>query len=429
MAGSCTWLALGILSSVSIFGSVVGCPASEMKLADSRRLPVTWTLDVVSPQPDTANQELVLPGEVRAWYTAPIHSRVAGYVKMWFKDIGARVNTGDVLAEVETPELDQQLERAKHELTKDEAVEALAELTAKRWAALRKLKAVSFEDADEKMGAYKVALAKIVVAKAKVGRLEAFRSFKKIRAPFNGIVTQRKIDVGAFVHAAPFHPTALFEVADIHEMRIYVDVPQPFAAQIHPGMTAALELIQYPDRAFNAVVATTSQSIAKHSRTLLVQLQCKNEDGLLLPGSYVEVRFDLPPNENILLVPTSALVFRDAGSEVAVVGNDMRVTLKRIRIGRDLGTSMEIVSGLSVTDRVVRDPPDSIKDGDIVRTIGPAVACNAHRFRNSRGWLYGKPHRSRLKLVRSRLRRGHVIVSRFEFPLRTLCGRSISRRQ
>ncbi len=345
---------------------------------------------MVTPQRDTADQVFTLPGEVQAWYTAPIHARVTGYVKMWYKDIGARVKAGDVLAEIDTPELDQQLEQAKGELKKAEARLALAELTAKRWAALRRSNAVSLQDADEKMGAYKAAIAEVVAAKAKVARLEAFQGFKQLRAPFDGVVIGRKVDVGALVHGARPIATELFEVADVHEMRVYVSVPQPFAAQIHPGMAATLELPDYPDRIFHAVVATTSNSIAKHSRTLLVQLHCENKDRLLLPGSYVEVRFKLPPNENILIVPTSALVFRSAGSQVAVVGYDDRVTLKQVKVWRDLGTKMEIVSGLLATDRVIRDPPDSIKDGDIVHATSPAAACNTHQSRERRHQPCGK---------------------------------------
>lgn len=328
------------------------------------------TVDVVSPERGVDRQELVLPGDVEAWYHAPIYARVNGYVKMWYKDIGAKVKAGDLLAEIDTPDLDQQYEQAKGELAKAQANEALAELTAKRWEAMRNTAAVSQQEADEKAGEYDASKAEVAAAQADVAKLEALEGFKKIIAPFDGVVTARNIDVGALVNSRPTSPLPLFEVADIHEMRIYVSVPQSFSAELHVGMTAELQLPQYPDRSFKATLATTSNAISQKARSLLVELHRDNKDGVLQPGSFAEVHFELPANKEVLRLPASALIFRRDQPEVAIVGPDDKVTLKPIEVGRDLGTVIEVLSGLSTSDRVIRSPSDSIADGDEVMIAG-----------------------------------------------------------
>ncbi|MEW6438776.1 MAG: efflux RND transporter periplasmic adaptor subunit [Pseudomonadota bacterium] len=332
------------------------------------------TVDLVSPARGTAAQHLVLPGEVQAWYSAPIYARVSGYVKMWYRDIGAKVKAGDVLAEIDTPDLDQQYEQAKGELAKAQANEALAQLTAKRWQAMRVTDAVSQQTADEKLGDYNAKKAEVTAAAANVARLKALEDFKKIIAPFDGVVTARKIDVGALVNSTPGNAPDLFDVADVHEMRIYVDVPQAFSAEVHVGMTAELKLPQFPNQTFAAQVATTSDAISQHSRSLLVELRRDNKDGLLQPGAFVEVDFNLPPDPNALLIPASALIFRRTGPEVASVDRDTKVVLKPVLVGRDLGTEVEIKSGLSPQDRLIRSPSDSIADGERVRIAGETTA-------------------------------------------------------
>ncbi len=357
----------GIAAGVVAFIGVTSREKSEVDLAKWTRAQAVPTVEVVTPQHNTSYQHLILPGEVAAWYSAPIHARVSGYVKMWYKDIGARVKIGDVLADIDTPELDQQLEQAKGELEKAKANAALAEVTAKRWATLQKSNAVSQQVTDEKQGEYQARVAEVAAAKANVARLQAFETFKRLVAPFDGVVTARKIDVGALVHdGTRSNSEELFEIADVHEMRIYVDVPQAFAAQIQRGMTALLKLSQYPGRTFHAVVATTSDAITRNSRSLQVELHRDNKDGLLQPGAFTEVDFELPPNPNELVLPASALIFRRDTLCVAVVGPDNKVKLKPIQIGRDLGTTVEVRSGLSVTDRVIKNPSDSITDGDTV---------------------------------------------------------------
>ncbi len=362
----------GVVAGAIAFSGVTSREKGEKHLAKWTMAQAIPTVDVIKPRLGSGPQELVLPGEIEAWYT-----RVNGYVKMWYKDIGAIVKAGDVLAEIDTPDLDQQVEQAEGELAKAQANASLAAITAKRWETLRQSAAVSQQVTDEKDGDYKARLADVSSAKANVARLEAMEGFKKLTAPFDGIVTERKIDVGALVHSTESNATELFKVADVHEARVYVNVPQSFAAQLHPGMKAKLMLSQYPGRSFEAVLTTTSEAISKKARTLLVELHRDNKDGLLQPGSFVEVHFELPPDKNVLVLPASALIFRGEKQQVAVVDMDNKVVLKIIEIGRDLGTEIEIISGLSPADKVIRNPSDSIGSGDTVRIKGDAIAKEA----------------------------------------------------
>jgi RND family efflux transporter MFP subunit len=368
-------LALVGIGAVGI--AFIGISSREREEGDLARLTqqeAIPTVEVVAPERGTSGRHLVLPGEVRAWYSAPIYARVNGYVKMWYKDIGAKVKAGDVLAEIDTPDLDQQYEQARDELARAQADAALAELTAKRWEAMRVTDAVSQQTADEKVGNFKALKAQVAAATANVARLAALEGFKKIVAPFDGVVTARKIDVGALVNSTPGNAPDLFGVADVHEMRIYVDVPQAFSAQVRAGMSAQLKLPQFPDRSFAATVVTTSDAISQGSRSLLVELRRDNKDGLLQPGAFVEVDFDLPPDPNALRIPASALIFRRTGPEVATIDSNDKVVLKSVVVGRDLGTEVEIKSGLVPDDRLIRSPSDSIASGESVSVEGTLAA-------------------------------------------------------
>ncbi len=369
---------LGLFGLVAIGVAMFGITNREKSVADltqqTRALAIP-TVAVVMPKRGVGPQELVLPGDVEAWYQAPIYARVNGYVKMWYKDIGAKVKAGELLAEIDTPDLDQQYEQAKGELAKAQANEALAELTSKRWEAMRVTNAVSQQNADEKVGEYNASKAEVAAASANVAKLSALEGFKKIISPFDGIVTARNIDVGALVTSTPTSPLALFEVADIHEMRIYVSVPQSYSAELQVGMTAELKLPQYPDRSFRATLATTSNAISQKARSLLVELHRDNKDGVLQPGSFVEVHFELPANTEVLRIPASALIFRKNQPEVATVGPDDKVAMKPVEVGRDLGTEVEVLSGFSTSDRIVGSPSDSIADGDEVRIAGQERAA------------------------------------------------------
>jgi RND family efflux transporter MFP subunit len=326
---------------------------------------------VVAPQRGGEVRELVLPGNVDAFYSAAIHSQVMGYVQEWRKDIGAKVHQGDVLAVVDTPELDERIAVAQSELAKAKANLALAKVTAARWNSLRASAAVSQQAADEKDSDQRAQAAQVDAAQSNVDRLKALKAFANIVAPFDGVVTARNVDVGSLVKTDASDSQPLFTVADIHQMRIYVPVPESYAAELKDGMKATLELPEYPDRKFDATIVTTSHAIDQKSRTLLVELLADNKDGLLAPGAFTRVHFQIPPDPNTLTVPASALMYRDTAPKVATVGADNHIVLKEVQVERDLGTVVEI-TGLNPDERVVAHPPDSIADGEEVRVMEAA---------------------------------------------------------
>jgi RND family efflux transporter MFP subunit len=326
----------------------------------------------VTPQRGGETRELVLPGNVDAFYSAAIHSQVMGYVQEWRKDIGAKVHQGDVLAVVDTPELDDRIAVAQSELAKAKANLALAKVTAARWDSLRHTAAVSQQEADEKDSDARAQAAQVDAAQSNVDRLKAQKAFSNIAAPFDGVVTARNVDVGSLVRADGVDAPPLFTVADIHQMRVYVPVPETYAASLKDGMKATLELPEYPDRKFDATIATTSHAIDRKSRSLLVELIADNKDGALSPGAFARIRFELPPDPNTLTIPASAIVFRGDAPQVAAIGRDNRVSLKKVQILRDLGTEVEITGGLNQDERIVANPPDSIGNGEEVRVMEAA---------------------------------------------------------
>jgi len=336
-----------------------------------------WTLDqaipsvdLVTPKHATEVQQLVLPADIEAFYTAPIHARVSGYVKMWYFDIGAKVKMADILAKIDTPDLDQQYEQAVGELAKAQADFNLAVQTAERWKALRASLAVSQQTTDEKAGDALAKKAQVDAAHANVDRIKALQGFKDISAPFDGVVTARRIDVGALVSSSNSNQPGLFDVAAVDKMRVYVRVPQIYTARLQRGMTVTLKLPQYPGRTFKGTLTTTSDAISSQSRAQLVELMVDNSDGQLSTGAYAQARFDLPLDPEKLVVPASAIIFRDSAPAVAVVDEQNRVHLKHIDIILDTGTDVEIASGITATDRIVASPSDSIADGDEVKIAG-----------------------------------------------------------
>jgi len=340
------------------------------------------TVRVITPASETGAQSLVLPGTLQAYYNAQIYARVPGYVHAWYQDIGAKVRKGQVLATIDTPELDQQLIQAKADLASAEANKELSEVTARRWTALLAQDAVSKQESDEKSGDFKVKTALVNAAKANVQRLEALKAFARIQAPFDGYVTARKTDIGALVNAGAggTSTSELFDVGEVDKLRLYVDVPQSDIARIKPGDTATLTVPEHPGKSFKGKLVSTSNAVSDGSGTLLAELLVANPDDALKAGDYATVTFDLPPQgadaSGYLRVPSSALLFLSQGLEAAVVGPDDRVTLKRVAVGRDLGSTIEVSSGLSPTDRLIDNPPDSITSGELVRVApndGPAA--------------------------------------------------------
>jgi RND family efflux transporter MFP subunit len=329
---------------------------------------------------DTEVRDLTLPGTIQAYNKASIYARVSGYLTSWQEDIGAPVKAGQLLATIDTPDLDQQFEQAKADLATATANANLAAVTAGRWNTLVQSQWVSRQAADDKTGAAAATKAAMDAASANVKRLEAMESFKSVVAPFDGVVTARKTDIGALIDAGSAGQE-LFEVSDLHKVRIYVQVPQAFSADLRSGVKATFEMPQYPGRQFDATVVTTSNAMDASSRSLLVELQADNAEGKLFAGAYCQVHFQLPGDPNIMRVPATALVPVDRGAQVAVLGNDSKVVLKPVQLGRDLGDSVEVVNGLSPSDRVIDSPPETLQSGDEVQmaAMPPSVKEAAAR--------------------------------------------------
>lgn len=334
---------------------------------DAQAIP---TVDVIHASAGSTDSSLVLPGTLQALYEAPIHARVSGYLKWWYKDIGDRVKAGDLLATIDTPELDQQLEQAKADLATAQANQTLAKVTAARWKNLLAVDAVSAQEADEKNGDYDAKTALMSAAKANVDRLEALESFKRIVAPFDGIVTSRKTDVGALIVAGENNGPELFSVADIHKLRVYVHVPQIYSSSINTRLSASLTVPEYPGRSFKAALVNSANAVNDQSGTVLVELALDNRGDILKAGDYAEVHLQLPQASGRFEIPASALIFRDQGTQVATLGPGDHVVMKNIHIARDTGTAVEIDSGLSAGDLVIDSPPDSLQQGDLVRVSG-----------------------------------------------------------
>ena len=332
------------------------------------------TVSVIVPAQGDSKQELVLPSNVQPYYDAPIYARVSGYLKKWYVDIGSKVRAGDVLADIETPEIDQQLQQARADLATAVAKEKLAETTNQRWQKMLSATSVSKQEADEKSSDFEARKAEVAAQRANVDRLQALTGFKRVVAPFDGTVTARKTDLGALINAGSSSGPELFRVADTHKLRIYVDVPQAYADRITTGMQAKLQLPERPGHSYPASVVSTANAINEASRTLLVQLEADNADGKLIAGSYADVHFDLPAATGALQLPVTSLIFRQNGLRVATVGKDDKVTMKSVEIGRDYGTKVEIVSGLDANDRVIDSPPDWLAQGDKVRPAQPEKA-------------------------------------------------------
>jgi RND family efflux transporter MFP subunit len=331
------------------------------------------TVSVAHPLTASADRTLILPGDVQAFYEAPIYARVSGYLQEWKQDIGARVKTAQLLATIDTPDLDQELAQAKADLASAQANAALADLTTKRWHSLLASNSVSVQAADEKAGSAAATRAMVAAQQAHVDRLLALKAFARLTAPFDGVVTARNTDVGALINAGSSAAQPLFKVADIHAMRIYVRVPQVYASELSVGMKASLTQPQYPGQTFLAVLDTTSNSVATESRTVLAELLADNKAGKLWPGTYAKVRFDLPADQGVLRVPASALIFRSHGAQLATLGPHDRIVMKSVSIGRNLGSEIEITSGITPDDLVVSTPLDTLENGETVRLASSAT--------------------------------------------------------
>jgi RND family efflux transporter MFP subunit len=334
------------------------------------------TVSLASLQHRPQVTTLTLPGTIQAYYKAKIYARVSGYLQSWQEDIGAHVKSGQVLATIDSPDLDQQYAQAKADLATATANAQLAAVTAQRWNQLIKSQWVSQQAADDKNGSAAATKATMEASSANLKRLEAMEAFKSIVAPFDGIVTARNTDIGALINAGNAGQE-LFEVSDLHRVRIYVQVPQALSADLSPGLKATLELPQYPGQQFDATVVTTSHQMNANSRSMLVELQADNAAGKFAVGAYCQVHFQLPSNPNMLHVPATALLPTDQGAQVAVLGTGNKVVFKSVQLGRDFGDSVEVTAGLLPTDRVIDSPPETLQIGDQVRLAAPPPAKQA----------------------------------------------------
>ena len=325
------------------------------------------TVLTTTPNRTTLGEELVLPGAVQAYIEAPIYARTSGYLKDWRTDIGAQVTKGQLLGEIDTPEVDQQLRQAEADLATARANEALSDSTNTRWKGLLATESVSKQDADEKAGDAAAKKAAADSAAANVARLRELESFKRIVAPFSGVITARNTDIGALINAGQSTGTELFHIADTHKLRIYVQVPEAYAAAATPGLEAELRFAEQPNKGFVAKTVRTSNALDPNLKTLQVELELDNAKHEVFPGAYAEVHFKLPAGAESLRLPANTVLFRAAGLQVATVDGQKHVKLRNIVQGRDFGNTIEILSGLEPDESVILNPPDSLIDGMAVR--------------------------------------------------------------
>jgi RND family efflux transporter MFP subunit len=323
----------------------------------------------VTPNRTSLGEELVLPGTVQAYIEAPIYARTSGYLKDWHTDIGAQVAKGELLGEIESPEVDQQLSQAQADLATARANQSLSDSTNARWKGLLATESVSKQDADEKAGDAAAKKAAADSAAANVARLRELESFKRVLAPFNGVITARNTDIGALINAGQSAGTELFRIADTHKLRIYVQVPEIYAAATSPGLEAQLLFAELPQKTYAAKAVRTSNALDPTLRTLQVELELDNTNREVFPGAYAEVHFKLPASAQSLRLPANTVLFRAAGLQVATVDSQQHVKLKSIVQGRDFGNSIEVLSGLEPDDVVILNPPDSLTDGVSVNIV------------------------------------------------------------
>ena len=314
-----------------------------------------------------AAQNLILPGDIQPFNKAAIYARVSGYLKSWEQDIGARVMTGQVLASIEAPDLDQQLAQARATLASAKANYEIAQITADRSNTLVKTQVTSQQIADQNAADAAAKKAIMDAEEANVRQLEAMQSFKQIVAPFDGIVTARNTDIGALINAGKTAGQELFDVSDLHRVRIYVDVPQAFSADLRPGLKVYFEMPQFPGRRFDATLVTTSNAMNATTRSMRVELQADNSEGELFGGAYCKVYFQMPSEPNMVRIPATALMPINRGAQVAVLDDSNKVVLKSIQLGRDFGDSVEVTAGLAPQDRVIDSPPETLQNGDTVQ--------------------------------------------------------------
>jgi RND family efflux transporter MFP subunit len=369
--------AVAVIFIIVIGGGLISRQKAEADLKQATSAAAIPTVTIVYPKMDAPTNEIVLPGNTQAFIDSPIFARTSGYVKSWRVDIGARVKKGELLAEIETPEVDQQLHQARADLETARANLRQAEITAERWQALLKTDSVSKQETDQNVSNFHAMKATVDSNIANVRRLEELQGFQKIYAPFDGVITARNTDIGALINSgASTSAQELFHLAAINTLRIFVAVPQLYSQAVRPGATASVTLDEFPGKIFSGTIARNSNSIDPASRTLLVEVDVDNRGGQLLPGAYVRVHLKLPQSVSSVTIPANTLLFRSEGLRVGVVRNG-RAELVPVSIGRDYGSSVEVVSGLQPADPVILNPSDSLIGGTAVRVNAPPTEAAA----------------------------------------------------
>jgi RND family efflux transporter MFP subunit len=369
------YLLAAALGAVFLVAAVVGIAVrvdERRALARETEKMAVPVVEVVHATPEPPQSELVLPSTLQAYIESPIYARTNGYLGRWYKDIGSRVKAGDLLATIETPEVDQELMQARAAREQAEAQLKLAASSAQRWENLEKMDAVSQQETDERSSSYRQAQANLAAAEANVRRLEQLESFKHIDAPFSGVVTRRNIDVGALVNSGNGGPNQeLFVMAQVDPIRVYVDVPENDSPSIRPGVPVEIAIPERPGERFSGKVMRTADAIDPSTRTLHTEIDVPNRQGRLLPGSYAQVHFALKDAIRRLTLPANALLFRAEGPRVALVGADGKVGLRPVLIGRDFGTTIEILGGITPADKIILSPSDSLEAGQAVEVSTP----------------------------------------------------------
>jgi RND family efflux transporter MFP subunit len=362
---------LPVCGAVLVIGAVAwgiwsrgSAEAALVKVTNDEALP---TVSVITAAAGPAVVALALPGTVQAEYETPIYARTSGYVKRWYTDIGTRVKAGTVLAEIDSPEVDQQLRQAKADLATAKANDLIAQQTAKRVHALLPTQSVSAEQDDQATSDATAKAALVAAAEANVERLTQLVGFERVVAPYDGVVTARETDVGNLINAGSGSGPELFRVADTSKLRIYVQVPQSYAALVKPGVTAGLQFPEYPGRTFPANFTRSADAINPNARTLLVELEADNASGELFPGGYTEVHFKVPVAQRGVNIPANALLFRAEGVRVASLASSGLVTLHTVTLGRDFGPTVEVTTGVAPGEKIILNPPASLADGERVR--------------------------------------------------------------
>jgi len=373
--------------------TLLGRSSHERALAKETEAETIPTVAVVYPQKEKPEEELVLPGSLLAYEESPIYARTSGYLIKWYKDIGSRVKKGELLAKIDTPEVDQELNQTRAARQQILAQLELAKISADRWEALRKTDSVSAQEADAQTSGYKQAQANLAAADANVRRLEQLEGFKEVYAPFDGVLTRRNVDPGYLINAgAQASGRELFDMARVDPLRVFTSVPQAYTPFIKVGGKATVTLQEFPGEKFVATIARTADAIDTNTRTLLTEVDVPNKDDRLLPGSFGEVHFAVGLNADKVTVPVNAMLFRAQNAQVAVVGPDNKIELRQISIGRDYGTTLEILGGVEANERVVVNPPDSLENGQQVNVAqAPANPPSEQNQSGQAGQQQGQP--------------------------------------